>query len=63
MRFKDQRRSHFGDEGGISHVKSCVRLSKRKTGVSFGWGNTELVVNLDNQFQQSVEVRDQAGVG
>ena len=41
-------------EGDIGCVKSCVRWSKRETGVSFGWGNTELVVNLTSSFSRVV---------
>lgn len=63
MWFRSLRRNGFEEEGAISRVKGCVRLSQRKTGVSFGWGNTELAGSLDKQFQWHGEVRDQAGVG
>lgn len=31
--------------------------------MSFGWGNSQLVVSVDEQLRQRGEVRDQAGVG
>lgn len=63
MWFRSLGRNHFEEEGAISCVTGRVRLSKRKTGASFGGGDTELALNLDKQFRRSGGVRDQAGVG